>query len=75
MFLTFLFNGTPAVDSGFNAAQLFVGQHSLVADTYGLKAVIEFVNTLEDNICDWGAMNKIISDFAKAKMVQELKTW
>jgi hypothetical protein len=45
-----VFSDTPAVDSGFTAAQLFVGRHSLVADAYGLKTDKEFVNTLEDNI-------------------------
>jgi hypothetical protein len=33
-----VFSDTPAGDSGFTAAQLFVGQHSLVADAYGLRA-------------------------------------
>jgi hypothetical protein len=32
-----LFSDTPAVDSGFPCAQLFVGRESLVADVYGLK--------------------------------------
>jgi hypothetical protein len=63
-----VFSDTPAVESGFTAAQLIVGRHSLVADAYGLKTDKEFVNTLEDNIRKRGAMDKIISDCAKAEM-------
>jgi hypothetical protein len=33
----------------------------------------EFVNTLEDNIREWGAMSKLISDCAKAKMSERVK--
>jgi hypothetical protein len=68
-----VFSDTPAVDSGFTAAQLFVGRHSLVADAYGMKTDKEFVNTLEDNTREWGAMDKLISDCAKAKMGSQVK--
>jgi hypothetical protein len=37
-------------------------------DVYGLKTNKEFVNMLEDNIHERGAMDKLISDFAKAEM-------
>ena len=63
-----VFSDTPAVDSGVTAAQIFVGRHTLVADCYGLKTDKEFVNTLEDNIRERGAMDKLISDCAKAEM-------
>jgi hypothetical protein len=53
-----MFSDTPAVDSGFTPAQLFVGRHSLVADAYGLKTDEEFVNTLEDNIRERGQTNQ-----------------
>jgi hypothetical protein len=68
-----MFSDTQAVDSGFTAAQLFVGRHSLVADAYGLKTDKEFVNTLEDSIQERGAMDKLISDCAKAKMGSRVK--
>jgi Reverse transcriptase (RNA-dependent DNA polymerase) len=68
-----VFSDTPAVDCGVTAAQLFVGRESLVADVYGLKTDKEFVNTLEDNIRERGAMNKLISDCAKAEMSERVK--
>jgi hypothetical protein len=63
-----VFSDTPAVDSDYIAAQLFVGRHFLVADAYGMKTDKEFVNTSEDNICEQGAMDKLISDCAKVEM-------
>ena len=68
-----VFSDTPAVDSGVTAAQIFVGRESLVADVYGLKTDKEFVNTLEDNIRERGAMDKLISDCAKAEMSNRVK--
>jgi septum formation inhibitor MinC len=68
-----VFSDTPVVDCGVNAAQLFVGRESLVADVYGLKTDKEFVNTLEENIREWGAMDKFISDCAKAEMSERVK--
>jgi hypothetical protein len=66
-----VFSDTPAVDSGVTAAQIFVGHESLVADVYGLKTDKELVNTLEDNIR--GAIDKPISDCAKAEMISRVK--
>ena len=63
-----IFSDTPAVDCGVTAAQLFVGRESFVADVYGLKTDKEFVNTLEDNIRERGAMDKLIGECAKAEM-------
>jgi hypothetical protein len=68
-----VFSDTPAVDSGFTAVQLFVGRHFLVADAYGMKTDKEFVNTLEDNIREQGAMDKLVSDRAKAEMGSHVK--
>jgi hypothetical protein len=68
-----IFSDTPAVDSGVTCAQLFVGRESLVADVYGLKTEKAFVNTLEENICKRGAMDKLISDCAKAEMSERVK--
>jgi hypothetical protein len=59
-----VFSDTPPVDSGVTAAQIFVGRDSLVADVYGLKIENFFVNTLEDNIQERGALDKLISDCA-----------
>jgi hypothetical protein len=68
-----VFHDTEAVESGVKAAQIFVGRESLVADVYGLKTDKEFVNTLEDNIREWGAMDKLISDCDKAEMSERVK--
>jgi hypothetical protein len=64
---------TPAVDSSVTASQIFVGGESLVAEVYGLKTDKEFVNTLEDNIRERGAMDNLISDCAKAEMSERVK--
>ena len=63
-----VFSGTPAVDSGDNQAQMFVGRDTLVADAYPMKSGKQFVNTLEDNIMRWGAMDKLLSDSAKTEI-------
>jgi septum formation inhibitor MinC len=68
-----VFSDTPAVDCGVTAAQLFVGRESLVADVYELKTDKELVNTLEDNMREWGAMSKLISDCARAEMSERVK--
>jgi hypothetical protein len=63
---------TPVVDCGVTAAQLFVGRKSLVADVYGLKTDKEFFNTLENNNRERGAIDKLISDCAKAEMSERV---
>ena len=68
-----VFSDTPAVDSGVKAAQIFIGRTSLVADVYGIKTDKEFVNTLEDNIRERGAMDKLISDSARAETSTRIK--
>jgi septum formation inhibitor MinC len=68
-----IFSVSPAVDCGVTTAQIFIGRESLVADVYGLKTDKEFVNTLEDNIKEQGAMSKLISDCAKAEMSERVK--
>ena len=60
-----VYSDTPAVDSGVKQAQLFVGKESLVSDIYPMRSGEQFINTLEDNICRRGAMDKLISDSAK----------
>jgi hypothetical protein len=67
-----VFSDIPAVDCGVTAAQIFVGRESLIADVYGLNTDKEFVNTLEDNIRERGAMSKFISDCAKAEISERV---
>jgi len=63
----------PAVDDGSTMAQLFIGRKSLVSDAYGVKTDAAFVNTLEDNIRQRGAMDKLISDGAQAELSDRAK--
>ena len=63
-----VFSDTPAVDSGVNQAQVFVGRDTLVADAYPMKSGKQFVNTIEDNIRRQGAMDKLLSDSAKTEI-------
>ena len=63
-----VFSDTPAVDSGVKQAQVFVGRDTLVADAYPMKSGKQFVNTPEDNIRRWGAMDKLLSDSSKTEI-------
>ena len=58
----------PAIDDGATAAVLFVGYDTQVTDVYGIKTDRQFVNTLEDNICQHGIPNKLISDRAQVEI-------
>ena len=58
----------PAIDDGSTAAVLFVGLDTQVTDIYGIKRDKQFVNTLEDNIRQRGAPNKLISDRAQVEI-------
>ena len=63
----------PAVDSGVKMARLFVGKESLAPDIYPMRSGKQFVNTLEDNICRHGVMDKLISDSAKNEISHKVK--
>ena len=63
-----VYSNTPAVDSGTTSAQVFVGTQTLVTDVHGMKSDKEFVSTLEDNIRNRGAMDKLISDRAQVEI-------
>ena len=67
-----VFSDTPAVDSGVKQAQVFVDRDTLVVDAYPMKSGKQFVNTLEDNIRRWGAMDKLLSDSAKTEISNEV---
>jgi hypothetical protein len=61
------------VDCSVTTAQLFVGRKSLIADVNGLKTDKGIVSTLEDIIREQGAMDKLISDCAKAEISECVK--
>jgi hypothetical protein len=66
-------NEPVASDTGVTAAQIFFGRESLVAHSYGLKTEKKFVSTLKINIWEWRAIDKLISDCAKAEMIERVK--
>ena len=43
-------------------AQFFCGRDALVSDAYAIKSTKQFINTLADNIRNWGAMHTLISN-------------
>jgi hypothetical protein len=63
-----VFSDTPAIDGGETCAQIFVGTETLVTDVHGMKSVKQFVNTLEDNIRERGAMSRLLSDRAQVEI-------
>ena len=69
----FVYADTPAVDDGSTSSVLFVGTKTLVTDVYGVKTDKQFVNTLEDNIRERGAPNKLISDRAQVEISNKVQ--
>ena len=63
----------PAVDCGHTQAQFYCGTSSLVCDVFGMKINKQFVNTFEDIIRQWGAMDKLISDNAQVEVSGKAK--
>ena len=45
----------------------------MVCDLYPLKSSKQFVNTLEDNIRERGAMDKLISDSAQVEISNKVQ--
>jgi hypothetical protein len=63
-----VFSDTPAIDGGETCAQIFVGAKTLATDVCGMKSEKQFVNTLEDNIRECGAMSRLLSDRAQVEI-------
>ena len=70
-----VYSNVPAIDNGATAAQIFVGRNSLVTNAYPVKTDKQFVNTLENNIHKHGAMDKLLSNGAKAKNPTESRIY
>jgi hypothetical protein len=68
-----MYADVPAIDNGATAATLFVGCRTAVTDVYGIKTDKQFVNTLEDNIRECGAPNKLISDRAQVEIGKKVQ--
>ena len=67
-----IFTDTPAVDDGSTMAQFFCGRDTLVCDAYGIKSTKQFINTLADNIRNWGAMDTLISGGGKHEISKQV---
>ena len=67
-----IFSDTPAVDDGSTMVQFFCGCETLVCDAYGIKSTKQFINTLSDNIREWGAMDTLISDGGKYEISKQV---
>jgi len=57
-----VFSDTPAIETGENEAQFFVGVLTKFCTIHGLRGDTHFVDTLMDVIRHHGAMDKLISD-------------
>ena len=67
-------NGTPAIDNGSTAAQIFIGRTSGHIHVEGCgKSDKMFVKMLYDCIRKFGAMDTLISDSAKAEISNKVK--
>ena len=58
----------PAIDDGSKCDQDFVGAKTILTDGYGMKYDKQFVNSLEDNIRQRVAMDKLTSDSAQPEI-------
>ena len=68
-----VFSDTPAIEYGVTAAQFYVGTKTLVSDVYPLQTEKQFVNTLQENIRNRGAMDKLITDRAQSEISTKVK--
>jgi hypothetical protein len=60
------YSDVPAIFDGSSVAVIFVGTSTKVTDVHGIKKDNQFVNTLEDNIIQRGAPNRLLSDRGQA---------
>ena len=60
------YSDVPAILDGSTAAVIFVGTSTKVTDVHGIKKDNQFANTLEDNIIQRGAPNRLLSDRGQA---------
>jgi hypothetical protein len=69
-----LYSDTPAFDSGSTVAQFFIGRSPMfrTAKRSG-SSDKSFVNTLSDKVRKYGAMDKLVSDNAKAEISEKVK--
>jgi hypothetical protein len=67
------YSDTSAVDDGATMGQFFCGTTTLVCDVYGMKTEKQFPDTLEDNIRERGAPQRLLSDHAAVETSARVK--
>ena len=68
-----VYSDTPAFFGGEQIAQIFVGRKFYLTDVYGLKSEKQFVNSLQDQIRERGAMDRLLSDRAQVEISERVK--
>ena len=68
-----VYSDTPTINNGATMAVLFTGTTTHVTDVYSIKTESLFMNALEDNIRDQGAMKQFISDSAKVEISKKVQ--
>ena len=68
-----IYTDTAAFAGGATCAQVFVGRTSRYIEIYGMHSDAEFVNTLNDEIRDRGAMDMLTNDRAQAEISKRVK--
>ena len=69
-----LYSSTPAIDNGSTAAQIFVGRQSHFRSITPCGSTDKhFAKTLMDEIRKYGAMDRLISDNARAQLSEQVK--
>ena len=69
-----IYSNTPAIDDGYTAAQFFMGTTSKLCSARGCGDTdAGFVGVLMEEIRRYGAMNRLISDGAKAQLSARVK--
>ena len=63
-----VYSDTKSLGGGYTTAAIFIGSESRVADVYPLKSEKQFINSLEDNVRERGAMNRLVSDRAQSEI-------
>jgi hypothetical protein len=61
-----VYSDVPAIFEGSTSAVIFVGTSTKVTDVHGMKKDNQFATTLEDNIIQQGAPNRLLSDRGQA---------
>jgi hemerythrin superfamily protein len=68
-----VYSDVPAIFDGSTAAVILLGTSTKVTDVHGIKKDNQFPNTLEDNIIQRGAPNRLLSDRGQSIISNEVE--